>query len=174
MAHLTSSVEYGIHCLLWLTGSGNKSLSARDLAELQGISPSFVAKIFQKLEKAGIVSASEGVCGGYRLAQAPDAISFLDIVDAVEGNKPLFDCQNIRTRCALFEGATPPWATRGVCAVHAVMLAVEKAMRAELAAHSLADVAATFGQKAPERFFVDAEDWMAKRLAARSPSRAPH
>jgi Rrf2 family protein len=174
MAHLTSSVEYGIHCLLWLTGSGDKSLSTRDLAELQGISPSFVAKIFQKLEKAGIVSASEGVRGGYRLAQAPEAISFLAIVDAIEGNKPLFDCQNIRSRCALFEGSAPPWATRGVCAVHAIMLAVEEAMRTELAAHSLADVAATLGQKAPEGFFVDVEDWMTKRLAARSPSRTRH
>src|SRR3954468_12135682 len=99
MAHLTTSVEYGIHCLLWLADSGGKPLSSRDLAELQGISPSFLAKIFPKLEKAGIVEASEGVRGGYRLARSPEKISVLQVVDAIEGEKPLFDCLEIRRRC---------------------------------------------------------------------------
>ncbi|MDQ8698220.1 Rrf2 family transcriptional regulator [Hyphomicrobium sp. LHD-15] len=168
MAHLTTSVEYGIHCLLWLTSSGDKALSSRDLAELQGISPSFLAKIFPKLEKAGIVSATEGVRGGYRLARPPEKISFLDIVDAIEGDKPLFDCQDIRGRCALFDGSAPTWATRGVCAIHAVMLKVEKTMRDELAAHSLADVSATLGKKAPESFYSEVNDWIANRVGARS------
>src|SRR5215212_258237 len=114
MAHLTTSVEYGIHCLLWLVES-EAPPSSRDLAELQGISPSFLAKIFPKLEKAGIVAASEGVRGGYRLARPPDEISILEIVDAIEGRKPLFDCQDIRGRCALFGDRPPAWAMAGVC-----------------------------------------------------------
>ena len=96
MAHLTNSVEYGIHCLLWLVDPGSGQPSSRDLAELQGISPSFLAKIFPKLEKAGIVNAVAGIHGGYRLARAPAKITVLDIVDAIEGDKPLFDCQEIR------------------------------------------------------------------------------
>ncbi len=65
MAYITTSVEYGgIHCLLWLVGDNQRALSSRELAELQGISPSFLAKIFPKLKKAGIVVASEGVRGG--------------------------------------------------------------------------------------------------------------
>ena len=100
MAHLTSRVEYGIHCLLWLVDAGDRQPSSRDLAELQGISPSFLAKIFPRLEKAGIVDAVPGLRGGYRLAKAPAAITVLDIVDAIEGDKPLFECQEIRTRCA--------------------------------------------------------------------------
>ena len=42
--------------------------SGRDLALFQGISPTFVAKILAKLEKAGIVRAAEGLRGGYLLA----------------------------------------------------------------------------------------------------------
>ena len=60
MAHITNSVEYGIHCLLWLVDPASGRPSSRDLAEFQGISPSFVAKIFPKLEKAGIVQAGIG------------------------------------------------------------------------------------------------------------------
>lgn len=41
MAYITTSVEYGIHCLLWLVGDNQRALSSRELAELQGISPAF-------------------------------------------------------------------------------------------------------------------------------------
>src|SRR3546814_12742188 len=93
MANLTTSVEYGIHCLLWLVGSGDAALSSRDLAELQGVSASFLAQIFPKLEKAGTVTASEGVRGGYRLGRSAEDISLLTIVVDIEAAKPIFDCQ---------------------------------------------------------------------------------
>ena len=167
MAHLTVSVEYGLHCLLWLVGADGAAMSSRELAELQGISPSFLAKIFPKLEKAGIVIASEGVRGGYRLARAADQISILDVVDAIEGDKPLFDCQEVRGRCALFAGKPPGWATAGVCAIHAVMLQAEKAMRDSLARQSLGSVHATFGRKVPQDFANQIGDWMDGRLTGR-------
>ncbi len=171
MAHLTVSVEYALHCLLWLVDADDTPLSSRDLAELQGISPSFVAKIFPRLEKAGIVRASEGVRGGYVLARAASAISFLDVVDAVEGDKPLFDCQEVRGRCALF-GATPPrWASAGVCAIHAAMLRAERAMRDSLAACSLADVGASFARKMPASFPGDVRQWLQQRHQARAGAR---
>lgn len=85
MAYITSSVEYAIHCLLFLVNNEDKPLSSKDLAELQGVSPSFMAKIFPKLEKAGLVIAQEGVRGGYLLARSAHEISFLDIVNAIEG-----------------------------------------------------------------------------------------
>lgn len=173
MAHITTSVEYAIHCLLWLVGTDDTALSSRDLAELQGISPSFVAKILPKLEKAGIVVANEGVRGGYRLSRPPEQISFLQIVDAIEGEKPLFDCQEIRSRCAVFDDKPPEWSVAGVCAIHAVMLKAEQAMRAELAANTLADVARTVERKAPTEFFVQIQDWVSDRIDSRKPGRPP-
>ena len=97
MAYITTSVEYGIHCLPWLVGDNQRALSSRELAELQGISPAFWPR-FSSLEKAGIVAASEGVRGGYRLARPSDEISFLEIIETpLKGTKPLFDyCR----RCA--------------------------------------------------------------------------
>lgn len=171
MAHITTSVEYGIHCLLWLVGNDGRPLSSRDLAELQGVSPSFLAKIFPKLEKAGIVAASEGVHGGYRLARPANEITFLDIVDAIEGEKPLFECQDVRRRCAVFGASPPGWATDGVCAVHAVMLKAEQAMRDALAAQTLADVAARFGRKAPESFAREVNAWVGERMVSRTARR---
>jgi len=167
MAHLTASVEYGIHSLLWLVNSGDAPLSTRELAEFQGLSPSFLAKILPKLEKAGLVKASEGVHGGYVLARPPDEISFLQIVDAIEGRKPLFDCQEIRGRCAVFGGAPPDWATGGVCAVHIVMLQAEKAMRDTLARQSLDALSQAVAAKSPPEFGAGVEAWLSGRIQDR-------
>lgn len=172
MAHITSSVEYGIHCLLWLVDPGSGQPSSRDLAELQGISPSFVAKIFPRLEKAGIVQAAAGVRGGYRLARDPADITVLDIVDAIEGDKPLFDCQEIRDRCAVFDGNAPAWATAGVCEIHAVMLRAEQAMRESLARETLAGIAAVVERKVPKAFPIEVRGWLHERTEGRA-SRRP-
>ena len=171
MAQMTTSTEYGMHCLLWLVVADDTPLSSRDLAELQGISPSFLAKIFPKLEKAGIVTATGGIRGGYQLARPAEKISFLEIVDAIEGRKPLFDCQEIRGRCAVFGGKPPAWATGGVCSIHAVMLRAEKSMRDTLAAETLADVAKSVGRKAPAAFPHDIRAWLDARISKRGAAR---
>jgi Rrf2 family protein len=165
---MSASVEYGIHCLLWLVGSNDQPRSGRDLAEFQGISPSFITKIFGKLRKAGIVRAIEGVHGGYLLARPPEQISILQITDAIEGRSRLFVCQEIRTRCAVFDTQPPGWATGGVCSIHAVMLKAEKAMRDALASHSLADIAQTVARKAPASFPAQVSDWFEDRLSVRT------
>ncbi|MEX0631476.1 hypothetical protein M8494_02760 [Serratia ureilytica] len=49
-----------------------------------------------------MVAASEGVRGGYRLAPG-GRDRFLEIIDAIEGHKPLFDCRGARrVRCSTF------------------------------------------------------------------------
>lgn len=146
--------------------------SSRDLAKLQGISPSFLAKIFPKLEKAGIVQAAEGIRGGYRLAKPPSEITVLEIVDAIEGRKPLFECQEIRDRCAVFDNDAPAWATTGVCGIHAVMLRAEKAMRESLAQETLASIAAVVDRKAPKTFPIEVHGWLNERANGRASSRS--
>ena len=71
MAHISTGLEYGLHCLLFLVDPRRDvpPASARDLAELQGVSVEYVAKLFTKLQKADLVVATEGVCGGFRLAR---------------------------------------------------------------------------------------------------------
>ena len=171
MAHIGTSVEYALHCLMWLAEPLGELPSSRELAELQGISPSFVAKIFPKLEKAGVVSASDGIRGGYRLARPPGQITVLEVIDAVEGEKPLFECQEIRGRCAVFGGKPPGWAVGGTCGIHAVMIRAEKILRSELARTTLAVLVARVSHKAPLEFALEFQKWLADRAASRGESR---
>lgn len=174
MAHIGAGVEYALHCLLYLVSPSEQgettedtAPSARDLAEFQGVSPSYLAKLFTKLEKAGLVRAHEGVRGGFQLARPPEQISFLDVVDAVEGRKPLFECREIRRDCILYRDGQPSWETIGVCSIHAAMLTAERVMRAELAAQTLADIAAGVSRKIPANRQRATGEWFADRAQKR-------
>lgn len=162
------SVEYGLHTLLWLIAEHPKRASSRDLAEMQGIPSAMLAKIMPKLEKAGIVNSSDGIAGGYELGKPPANISVLEVVDAIEGDRKLFDCKEVRRGCVLFGGTPPPWSVDGVCRIHAVMLRAEKRMRSELEKTSLADLAR--GGR-PEEFENLVADWFRDRTSARETAR---
>jgi len=173
MAHVSTAVEYGLHCLMYLVGRAPEETlpSVRDLAELQGVSPEYAAKIFTRLQKAGLVEAREGLRGGICLARDPATVSMLDVVLAIDGEKKLFDCREIRGGCAVFDGSPPDWATEGICGIHAVMLQAQARMHDVLKAYSIADLATGFRRKAPESFFADIGDWLDGRADSRGGDR---
>ena len=169
MTFISNGVEYGLHCLLFLVARAADGAEAnvRDLAELQGVPAEYLAKIFTKLARAGLVTATEGARGGFRLARPAAEISFQDVVVAIDGEKPLFDCLEIRARCAVFGDEAPQWATSGRCSIHQIMMDAEERMREELRAHSLASLAAQVAGKAPASFPVQIEGWLRDRKHAR-------
>lgn len=143
--------------------------SSRDLAEIQGVSVAMMAKIMPRLERSGIVSSRDGIKGGYELAKPPTAISILDVVDAIEGKRKIFDCKDVRRGCVLFSGEPPSWAVSGVCRIHAVMLRAEEAMRSSLSATTLADLAQ--GEGRPREFEDMVATWFGDRKTAREDAR---
>jgi Rrf2 family protein len=174
MSHISTGVEYGLHCLLYLTGpeQGVTEASVRDLAELQGVPVDYVAKLFTKLHKAGLIIATEGAKGGVSLARPASQISVLDVVNAIDGHKPLFECREIRGRCAVFDDSPPGWATSGVCSIHAVMQQAEKRMRESLAEQSLSDLSGRVNAKAPRSHAPNVVKWFEGRAAARRRDRS--
>lgn len=167
-----ANVEYGVHCLLHLVEQPDGTRpSSRDVADFQGVSAAFVAKIFTRLQKAGVVESVQGIAGGFQLARPANEISLLDIVDALEGRKPLFQCKEIRRNCVLHEGCPPQWAVGGVCEVHAAMLAAEARMREQLAATTLASLTRRVQQKMPRAFAQASRAWFEDRIDERTRAR---
>jgi Rrf2 family protein len=119
------------------------------------------------MEKAGLVVSAEGVRGGYRLARSARQISILDVVDAIEGRKPLFQCREVRGKCALFSGSPPKWATRGMCAIHATMREAEARMRQALQGQTLADLNDRVTPILPAKFTGEAQQWFEQRHTGR-------
>lgn len=169
MAHVSAGVEYALHSLVFLADAEDlgQPASARDLAELQKIPVEFVAKLFTRLQKAGIVVAREGIGGGFALARPATDITVLEVVEAVDGRKALFECKGIRAQCALFGDSTPAWAVDGVCSIHAVMIEAEQRARDAMATHTLASIKGRVSTKTPKDQPGRVKDW----LAARTPRR---
>lgn len=172
MALYGARTEYALHTLLNLSlAPPGTAPSARDLAEFQRLPVPFMRKLLTQLEKSGLITASEGIRGGWRLARPPAEITVLAMVDAAQGRESLFDCREIRAHCVLWpDSDPPPSATSGVCSIHRVMLAAEAAMRHELAAHTLADIAKRVQAKSSSARGAAIPDWFAERYAARSSS----
>lgn len=163
-----SNLEYGLHCLLHLVAPpAGASVSSRDLAGFQGVSAALVAKLFTRLQRAGIVESAAGIHGGFRLAKAPGDISVFDVARALEGDKPLFQCREIRRNCVLYGDSPPTTATRGVCAIHAVMLQAEESMFNALRGHTLASLAGTVEGKTSAKYADLKLQWFGNRHAER-------
>ncbi|MEH7076943.1 RrF2 family transcriptional regulator [Neobacillus drentensis] len=133
-------VEYALHCLVNLVQvPSEKSIGIKELAEFHGISETYLSKIFGKLTKAGIVSSVPGVKGGYKLSKSPEEITFWDVVEAVEGVKPIFQCKNVVEKGVLYKNkqcascpSTNSSSSNSSCTINLVMLEAEEIMRAYL------------------------------------------
>jgi len=129
-------VEYALHCLVYLIDApSSESIGIKDLAEFQGISETYLSKVFGKLSKAGIVISVPGVKGGYRLSKSPEDISFWDVVEAVEGPKRIFQCKNIKANGYLYRENC--CSAPSSCTINLVMLSAEEKMRNYLQSKSL-------------------------------------
>src|SRR3546814_14750614 len=94
---LKSQVEWALHSCAILAGlPPGRYLSTKALAELHGVPKEYLSKALQSLSQAGLVETTLGPSGGYRLARPGSEISFLDIVEAVEGRASTLACNNIR------------------------------------------------------------------------------
>ncbi|PSH70457.1 transcriptional regulator [Phyllobacterium brassicacearum] len=124
-------------------------------------------ELFTKLQKAGIVVARKGIGGGFALALPATDVTAVEVVEAVDGRKALFECKGIRAQCARFGDRTPAWAVDGVCSIHALMLEAEQRARDAMAAHTLASIKGRVSTKTPKDHTGRVQEW----LAARTPRR---
>ncbi|QGM46250.1 RrF2 family transcriptional regulator [Methylocystis heyeri] len=141
MRRLSDGVEAALHCALVLAGLGEgRVLPGKALAELHGLSESYLLKHLRALAEAKAIEAAPGPRGGYRLARPPAEITLLDIVEAIDGREPAFTCREIRQRAP--GKSTNPCDYKMECFIKTRMLAAETAWREALRAQTLADLVA--------------------------------
>ncbi|PKH23680.1 transcriptional regulator [Enterobacterales bacterium CwR94] len=165
MAFYSSGVEYGIHSLMCMVDTrGNaREMSVRDMAALQGVPYEYLGKIFTRLSRAGLVTSTEGKGGGFKLARPAELISVMDVAHAIDGEKNMFECREVRQRMAVFDGNPPEWACDGPCGVRSVMIGAQQRMEEELSRHTILDLVRKMYRKAPDTFQIEVQDWVAER-----------
>lgn len=159
---LKNQVEWALHCCAILAGLSNEQfLATKDLAEFHGVPKEYLSKAMQALSQAGLVDTNLGPRGGYRLAKSPDHISFLDIVEAVEGRQSTFVCTEIRRNNPCRHADT---CDTKPCAVARVMWDADQAWRNHLKSVSLSDLMLTLSKEVPKTLMKDSSDWVQERI----------
>ncbi|WP_433491511.1 RrF2 family transcriptional regulator [Nocardia grenadensis] len=146
---LPVSTEWLLHCATSLAQlEPGTTASAAQLAQYFDLPAPYLAKQLQALVRAGLLSASTGPRGGFRLARPASEVTLLQIVEAVDGGASPYECREIRQRG---RGGLPAEECREPCLLAVKMAEAHEAWRASLAATSLAELVAELPEWAPER-----------------------
>ena len=90
--NLGKSSRYALLAAMEMAASGDRPVAAADVARRHGAPEAVVAKVLQRLVRAGLVVGTRGSSGGYRLARSPSSVTVLDVLavfDDALGREPV-------------------------------------------------------------------------------------
>ena len=83
---LSRKSDYALRAVRHLSGLPKGQLgSINTVAEAETVPREFLAKILKDLTRGGILVSYQGVKGGYTLAREPKEITFLNVIEAIDG-----------------------------------------------------------------------------------------
>ena len=157
MLRISRLTDYATVLLATLAGEPQRVQTAASLAEQTRIAAPTVSKLLKQLQRAGLVTSTRGLHGGYQLARPATQISAAAILDALEGPVALTDCSVGHGQCEI----------EATCRVGRVWQRLNLAIRRALYEVSLAQLA---GLDAPPARLATLEREM-KAAGARTPVR---
>jgi FeS assembly SUF system regulator len=124
MIILSKLADYGVIVATHLALAPDRQENAASVATATRLPLATVAKVLKALAHAGVVTATRGAAGGYRLARPAGAISIAEVVAAIDGDIGLTQCSVHVDECAHtnYCPTRPHWA--------AINRAVGQALRA--------------------------------------------
>lgn len=129
---ITRETDYAMRCVLYLSGVPDKVVMVDEISREMATPKSFLAKILQKLVRAGVVKSFRGVKGGFQLNRAPKDINLLDVIEAIQGVVALNACAVDSSVCGF----------SSTCGVHTVWVKLRVEVNELLSHHNFADIAA--------------------------------
>lgn len=162
---MSEAVEWVIHCAVLLAAlPPGAALPGKVLAEYHGVSESYLLKNLKLLVAAGLLESIPGPKGGYRLGRPAGEITLLDLVNAIEGPEPRFQCADIRERvpfpCSAENFRLP-------CAIHSAMLEAELVYREALQKQTVAALAQRFAGQIDADAMAEGTSWVQGKLRLR-------
>jgi Rrf2 family protein len=101
---VSKAAAYSLHALMYMTRHVTQlPVTTNTIAKAEGLPAGYLAKIFQKLVKAGFVKAVRGRRKGYVFARPPEDISLLELFETTESHALFDDCLLRHCEC----GGTP-------------------------------------------------------------------
>ena len=132
MLRLNRITDYAVVVLSQMAREPDRLVTAPQLAEDTQVPQPTVAKVLKALARGGVLTSHRGASGGYALARAPETISMLEVIRALEGPVSLTDC---------VDGAEGDCNVENLCPMRGNWDRVNDAIRVALESVSLADMA---------------------------------
>ena len=162
---INKGVKWAGHaCALLVPLWPDKGLSLSALAEFHDLPEPYMAKQMQSLARAGIVKGGRGRSGLYALARAPNEITLLDVLLAIDGDEPMFQCTEIRQNGPC--GAKPA-DCKVPCNIAAGFWRAEQAYRDSLAKVDLRSLAGAVAAQLGPKKIMQASAWVEANLRSR-------
>src|SRR5687768_18277428 len=114
--------------------AGPSSASAREIAEQYDIPIELMAKVLQRLVRAGLLISTQGTRGGYTLSRSSVSISVADVIQAIDGPFTVTACSSEKNDCEQYSKCSirdPLWQIR-----ERIAEALERVTIAEMAAET--------------------------------------
>lgn len=99
MLKLTKKADYGLIAVKHLAECGQGACSAKDIAEAYGMPQQALAKILQRLVKAGVLQSQHGTNGGYALARDARSITAFEVIKSIDGPLLITSCTTNHGDC---------------------------------------------------------------------------
>ena len=134
----SNATEYAIRGLSELAARGVAGpVMLDDLVVGTDLPRDFLAKIFQKLVRAGILKSAKGRGGGFTLAKPQHDVTLIDIVESIEGPQLLDACVVGLDKCT----------DQMPCSQHDLYKPIRQRLKDYLRTTTLADLAASLRSK---------------------------
>ena len=124
---ISTRTEYALRALLEMAKVSSEPISAREICERQHLPKKYIERLLGNMRSAGLVDSLSGAHGGYVLAKKPEAITLLNVMQAVEDHSWEMSCIS----------NPPEHCNRGECNLHVVWGDVYQNMKSILDGYSL-------------------------------------
>jgi len=132
MLRLNRITDYAVVVLSQMAREPEALVTSPQLAQDSQVPLPTVSKVLKELAREGVLVSHRGVNGGYALARAPDAITMLEVIRALEGPVSLTAC---------VDGAEGDCDVESLCPMRGNWDKVNTAIRSALESVTLADMA---------------------------------
>lgn len=85
LLRISDAASLAMHAMAFLVELPQQWVSTHEIASKLCVSENHLAKVCQRLSKSGLLEGARGPKGGFRLAKPAEAITLLEIYEAVDG-----------------------------------------------------------------------------------------
>jgi len=128
---LSRHSDYTLRVLLYLAVRPGQRQTLSQIATYFSISLEHLRKVVHQLSKMGYIVTYQGKGGGIELAHPAESINVGEVLERLEGGKPLIDCAALECRLA------------PACSLNQAIGHAQRAFFDTLAGYSLADLIAS-------------------------------